>query len=202
MASVHLPVLRILLFFSLLAGLVGAGCSSSSETSTSGQGWIELFDGATLLGWKAQGEVNWRVENGAIVADEGEISLLTTEQQFLNYELELEFKAAPDTNSGVFLNSEAIVTNEATDCYEVNIAPPGNDFPTGSLVKFKRIEGQGETDTWRAYRLRVEHGTISVVLDGVPLMEHTVYPARPAGYIGLQKNRGRIAFRNIRIRSL
>jgi len=187
---------------SLLVVLVLSACPSPPASPESQSGWVELFDGSTLRGWTAQGEVKWRVENGAIVADEGEISLLTSEQKYLNYELELEFKAALNTNSGVFLNSEPVVKDEATDCYEVNIAPPTNDFPTGSLVRFKRIEGQGEKDIWRSYQLRVENGTVTVVLDGKQLMEHTVNPPRPAGYIGLQKNRGRIAFRNIRIRLL
>lgn len=166
------------------------------------KGWVVMFDGKTLDGWTEQGDVNWRVEDGAIVADEGEISLLTSEGKFLNYELELEFKAAPNTNSGVFLNTEPVVSSEATECYEVNIAPPTNPFPTGSIVWFAKVLGVGETDDWRSYQLRVEDGTITVILDGTELLKHTVENPRPAGFIGLQKNRGRIAFRKIRIREL
>ncbi len=177
--------------------VVVIGCAETNHSD-----WVELFDGKTLDGWKAQGEVNWRVEEGVIVADTGEISLLTTGRKFQNYELELEFKAALDTNSGVFLNSEPVVEDEATDCYEVNIAPPSNDFPTGSIVKFVRVEGQGEHDDWRKYQLKVQQNTVTVVLDGQELASHTVDNPRPAGYIGLQKNRGRIEFRNIRIREL
>ena len=29
-------------------------------------GWISLFDGETLFGWKAQGKVDWQVKDGAI----------------------------------------------------------------------------------------------------------------------------------------
>ncbi|ADE53994.1 family 16 glycoside hydrolase [Coraliomargarita akajimensis] len=164
--------------------------------------WVELFDGTTLNGWTKQGDVNWRVEAGAIVADDGEISLLTTNAQYLNYELDLEFKAAINTNSGVFLNTEASVTDELTQCYEVNIAPQTNGFPTGSIVGFAKIEGQGERDEWRRYQLKVKDGVVTVVLDGKQLLEHRMETPRPAGFIGLQKNRGRIAFRNIRLREL
>ncbi|MEM6884988.1 MAG: family 16 glycoside hydrolase [Verrucomicrobiota bacterium] len=173
---------------------------TESLVSEDQRDWVELFDGQTLNGWTAQGDVNWRVEDGAIVADTGEISLLTYDQKFRNYELELEFRAAQDTNSGVFLNSEPVVRDEATDCYEVNIAPPSNGFPTGSVVKFVRVEGQGERDEWRKYQLKVQDNQVTVVLDGQQLVEHTAEYPRPAGYIGLQKNRGRIAFRNIRLR--
>ena len=36
-------------------------------------GWISLFDGRTLFGWQPQTEANWRVEDGAIVVDRGEV---------------------------------------------------------------------------------------------------------------------------------
>ena len=164
--------------------------------------WVDLFDGKTLTGWTNQGDANWHVEHGTLTADTGEICLLTTAEQYENYELELEFKAELGGNSGVFLNSEAKVTNEAVDCYEINIAPPSNPFPTGSIVKIVKIEGQGEKDEWRSYRLRVENGTITVVLDGKELTKHKAAKPRPAGVIGLQKNAGKIAFRNIRIKEL
>ncbi len=167
-----------------------------------GAEWVDLFDGKTLTGWTNQGDANWHVEDGTLTADTGDVCLLTTAKQYENYELEVEFKAMVGGNSGVFLNSEAKVTNEAVDCYEINIAPPSNPFPTGSIVKIVKIEGQGEKDDWRRYRLRVENGTISVVLDGKELIKHQVANARCAGFIGLQKNAGKIAFRNIRIKEL
>lgn len=165
-------------------------------------GWVALFDGKTLTGWIKQGDADWKVEDGVITASEGPICLLTTKEKFENYELELEFRAAIGTNSGVFLNTLGVVKDEATDCYEVNIAPPTNGFPTGSLVKAVRIEGKGEQADWRKYQLRVQNGKVRVVLDGELLFEYTAKKPLPAGFIGLQKNRGKIAFRNIRVRKL
>ena len=37
-----------------------------------------------------------------MTADTGEVCLLTTKDKYENYELELEFKAATGTNSGVY----------------------------------------------------------------------------------------------------
>jgi hypothetical protein len=34
-------------------------------------GWITLFDGKNLDNWKAIGDANWRLEDGAVVADKG-----------------------------------------------------------------------------------------------------------------------------------
>lgn len=164
--------------------------------------WINLFDGETLKGWANQGDANWSVKEGVITASEGEICLLTTQKKYENYELELEFKAAIGTNSGVFLNTEAKVVDEAVDCYEVNIAPQSNAFPTGSIVKHHQVLGQGEKNEWRHYQILVNKGKITVMLDGKKLVEYTAPVPRPAGFIGLQKNKGLIAFRNIRVREI
>lgn len=164
--------------------------------------WVSLFDGKTLTGWTNQGGADFRVEDGAIVAETGEVCLLTTAKKYADYELELEFKAVSGTNSGVFLNTEPKVKDEAVDCYEVNIAPPSNPFPTGSIVKHHKVLGMGERDSWRTYNLRVEDGVVTVRLDGKKMVSYKPDRPRPAGFIGLQKNKGRIAFRKIRIRIL
>ena len=164
--------------------------------------WVNLFDGKTLTGWEIRKEANWTVTDGVITADTGPVSLLTTVDKYENFELEVEFKAALGTNSGIFLNTKENFKDEATDFYEINIADPTNAFPTGSVVQHVRIEGLGEKDEWRKYQLKVNKGTVSVTLDGKKLYEYVARPALPAGYIGLQKNKGLIAFRNIRVRKL
>ena len=166
------------------------------------QEWVELFDGKTLTGWDKRGNANWTVTDGVITADSGKVSLLTTVDKYENYELEVEFKAAIGTNSGIFLNTKENHKDEATDFYEINIADPTNAFPTGSVVQHVKVEGLGEKDEWRSYKLKVYKGTVSVTLDGKKLYEYVARPALPAGYIGLQKNKGLIAFRNVRVRKL
>ena len=182
----------------LFTQLLLSACLNASD-----YGWKSLFDGKSLEGWTAQVEgINWRVEDSAIVADSGPVGLLTTPQLFENYQIELEFKAAINTNSGIFLNTEPVVKDEALDCYEVNMAPQTNGFPLGSLVKFHRYEGLQESDKWRVYLITFEDGDVTVLLDGKELYSHKPSHVRPVGLIGLQKNSGRIEFKNIRIREL
>ena len=38
-------------------------------------GWLLLFDGKTMFGWKANGKADWRVADGTIVVTSGEKSL-------------------------------------------------------------------------------------------------------------------------------
>ena len=98
------------------------------------QGWISLFDGETLYGWKAQTEVDWHVTEGTIKATAGKSGLLRTTAQFSNYELSVDFKATAETNSGVFLRTSPKPKSAAKDCYEINIDSETNKFPTGGVV--------------------------------------------------------------------
>jgi 3-keto-disaccharide hydrolase len=171
------------------------------------QGWIQLFDGQTLFGWNKGSDVNWRVEDGAIVADAGKLGVLYTTTQFSDYVLHLEFAAEADTNSGILIHTPPQPNNPKGDCYEVNIAPPDNPFPTGGVVGIWKRQAPlpAVRARWRTYEVKVEGDRLAIALDGEPL---TPLPASVKlhslgrGHIGLQFNHGRIAFRNIRLRPL
>ena len=85
-------------------------------------GWIQLFDGETLFGWKPNSDVNWSVADGVITADKGtKPGLLLTSVPFADYELRCDFWMAKGGNSGVFLRTPAVPTDPGVDCYELNI---------------------------------------------------------------------------------
>jgi hypothetical protein len=163
--------------------------------------WDELFNGRNLDGWDMQSKADWRVEGGAIVVAKGKPGLLTTRGRYRDYELELEFRAAAGTNSGVFLSSPKTVTAPATECYELNIAPSSNPYPTGSLVGRMRHDG-GETGGWRKFRVKVENGRVEVWLEGRKVIDYKDRQPLAGGHIGLQLNSGRVEFRAIRIRKI
>ncbi|MDA1230834.1 MAG: DUF1080 domain-containing protein, partial [Planctomycetota bacterium] len=84
-------------------------------------GWISLFDGRTLFGWDVPTETNWHVEDGAIVVDSGEKSLLLTPFHFDDFELRCSFHVAEGGNSGIFLRTANNASDPAKDTYELNI---------------------------------------------------------------------------------
>ena len=168
-------------------------------------GWIQLFDGHTLFGWEVVGQANWRVKDGKIVVDEGEPCLLCTSVPWQDYELVVEFRAGPETNSGVFLRTPLQPIDPAVDCYEVNIAPSDNPFPTASIVK--RTTGNqpppsDATDAWRTLSMRLLGPQLQVSLDDILICDYDDPSPLPAGRIGLQLNHGPIEFRSVRLRPL
>ena len=94
------------------------------------------------------------------------MGLLCTTTRFVDYELKLEFKADKGTNSGVFLRTPLNPSDPSVDCYELNIAPPDNPFPTGSLVARSKHELKSESTGWQNFHVTVSGGEITVVLNG------------------------------------
>jgi hypothetical protein len=70
--------------------------------------WVPLFDGKDLVGWKANGEEKWVVEQGTIVGEStaNKYGYLTTERTYRDFDLRLKFKGEADGNSGLFLRSK------------------------------------------------------------------------------------------------
>ena len=165
-------------------------------------GWISLFDGESLFGWKAQTEVDWQVSEGTIKATQGEMGLLRTTSQFSDYELRLEFKSSAETNSGVFLRTNPNPKNPATDCYEVNIAPADNPFPTCSIVARQKTSSPVQTnDRWNRLRIIVDGDQGQVFLNGESVNDFATGDLG-LGFIGLQFREHKIQFRNLFLKPL
>ncbi|MFM8583821.1 MAG: DUF1080 domain-containing protein, partial [Planctomycetaceae bacterium] len=170
------------------------------------EGWISLFDGETLFGWKANNrETNWRVHAGVIEADAGPAGLLCTTSEFADYELRCEFRLASGGNSGIFLRTLLDPKEVTRDCYELNMCDSHPAFPTGSLVGLVKpetpVSGEGR---WLEYRVKCQGRTIEVLLAGRLVLRYTDDrpQARFRGLIGLQKNAGKAEYRNVFLRPL
>ena len=181
---------------------VAIGTDNRPSAASLDQGWISLFDGETLYGWKAQTEVDWQVTKGTIKATAGKSGLLRTTAQFSNYELSVDFKATPETNSGVFLRTSPKPKSAATACYEINIAQETTPFPTGGVVARSPIANPVKSDDqWHTMRMTIIGDKGEVFLDGQQVNAFTAADLG-RGYIGLQFKKHDIQFRNIFLKPL
>ena len=169
------------------------------------EGWVNLFDGVTLFGWHHQGQANFRVEDGLLVVDQGEKSLLCTAMKWDHYELVVEYRADELTNSGIFLSTSPQPGDITKDCYEVNIAPESHPFSTGSLVERKaatNVPNANDADAWRTMRIVHQSDEIVIQIDGVEVCQYQDEQPPQSGQIGLQYNQGKVEFRKVMIRPL
>ena len=168
-------------------------------------GWIRLFDGQSLMGWRNAGNADWKIEDGVMVATQGDPGLLCTSVRFSDFELMLEYKGSDKTNSGVFLRTPSIPTNPAQDCLEFNIAPPDNAFPTGSLVGRAKVNEQvdePEAGEWHTLHAMVDRDHVQTWVNGQMATDYMDTTGLTAGFIGLQFREGPIRFRNVKVRPI
>ena len=92
---------------SLLAVFAAFGISTGMATE---EGWVSLFDGKTLDGWKlaAHGKAEYSVKDSTIYGKTVEgspNSFLASEEEYGDFELEFEVKVHDELNSGVQIRS-------------------------------------------------------------------------------------------------
>ena len=83
---------------------------SAQKKETNADGWITLFDGQTLAGWKASEHPGtFTVLDGMIVAFGDRAHLFYTgsimDHTFKNFEFKAQVMTTPGSNSGIFIHS-------------------------------------------------------------------------------------------------
>lgn len=196
------PLFSAAIVFILVAPLFAAEQPNTLTKQEIADGWILLFDGETDFGWKAASKANWKVADGMISVSAGDKGLFCTTSEFADYVLKVDFRAEKDTNSGIFLRTPAQPTNPAVDCYELNIAPDDNPFPTGGFVARQKSDGGHTTGEWQSYEVIADGAHFEIKLDGKRVLDYVDPKPLPRGLIGLQLNSGPVAFRNIKLKPL
>lgn len=189
----------------LTGGLGLAGCAGPAGSRG---GWTTLFDGAstrTLDGWSPLGEGNWRIADGALEGRNGKGGFLLSQASYTDFEIESEFWADPDCNSGIFLRCQDRRNVTASNAYEVNIFDkrPDPSYGTGAIVDVSRVfvPYPQAANRWNQFRIFARGDWLQVVFNGQITAD--VRDSRlKSGPIALQSAGGVIRFRTVRIRSL
>jgi hypothetical protein len=211
----------------LLLGLLFQGCTNSPpheakpEPKDPGPPWQALFDGQDLDHWTPVGSAHWRVDQGEILGtqdgDPSLAGLLTTKDQFKNFELALEFKIDEHGkyNSGVYLRNEPGAGHQTG--YQVNIGRGvvgeycGGLYRNGWLSKGDVNDAIRRPNAWNTLHIIADGPHILVDLNGARVVDFTDTNPEPkllgAGVISLQTygaegHAGWVRFRNVKIRSL
>jgi hypothetical protein len=191
----------------LLFGLV-ALADAHRAAGQSGPGWTSLFDGKALGDWDQVGKANWRVEDGAIVADkllqEKGTAHLVTKQKYKDFQIYAEFWASDDANSGIFIRCQDPKSIGARNCYEVNIFDQRKDptYGTGAIVYFTEVNPMPKAGgKWNTFEITAKGRQITVVLNGKTTAElHNGLFAE--GPFTLQYGSGVIKFRKVAVKPL
>src|SRR4030042_3052582 len=145
------------------------------------QGWISLFDGQSLEGWKAgENAGTFSVQEGAIVAH-GPFSHLfyvgpICYGDFKDFELKVDVRTEPQANGGVFFHTQYQEKGLVAKGFEVQVNNSDRTDPlrTGSLYKMQNLtEAPAQDQEWFTMHVVVEGKHVTVAVGGRKLVDWT-----------------------------
>ena len=191
--------------------LIGFAAFSYSQQASGQTGWVTLFDAKNLDNWNKIGDANWRIEDGAVVADKGN-GFLVSKNSYGDFQLRAEFWVDDGANSGIFIRCVDPDKVTGSSAYEVNIwdQRPDPTYGTGAIVNVAKVDPMPKAaGKWNVYEIIAQGPKFTVTLNG----QKTVDGAQDAKFangrialqhgLGLKDNdRGVVKFRKVEIKPL
>ena len=181
-------------FLTLLTTLA-FGLAASAE-----DGWITLFNGKDLTGWKSNEEGEGKtgvftVEDGQIKVSGGRSHLFYVgadgKASFKNFELKAKFKTMPGANSGVYFHTAFQDKNWPDKGFECQVNATHKDRKkTGGLYDIADVmdNAPNKDEVWSEYDIKVEGKHVVLKIDGKVTTDWT----QPEGFVSPKGHLARI----------
>jgi hypothetical protein len=188
-------------------------CTSASAAGQS-DGWVSLFDGRSLTGWRAsENPATFGVANGEIVVHGPRAHLFyegpVMNHEFKDFELKLDVMTRERANSGIFIRTTFQPMDWPSQGYEVQVNNSHSDWRrTGSLYAVQDVRESLKDDQWFTVHIIVRNRRVQVLLDGRQVVDYTEPPGSRTRLTGttiaLQGHDpgSEVHYRNIRIKPL
>ena len=160
-------------------------------------GWISLFDGKSLAGWKSNEERPgvFSVIDGAIRASGGRAHLFYVGESlnatFKDFELKMKVKTTPGSTSGIYFHTAFQERGWPSKGYECQINNSGSDArKTGSLYGIKDVmrRSPASDNRWADITIKVVGRDISITVNDKEVVKYT----EPKDVKRLSSFRGRV----------
>ena len=191
---------------SLLVAVLAAGSAEQTGPVAGKDGWISMFDGKTLEGWKAgDNPESWKVVDGAITGDGERSHLFWMVRECENCEFRAEVRLNHSGNSGMYVR--AAFGPGFPKGYESQVENTSSDPQrTGSLYGMSKVLDQlVADDTWWTQTV-IAHGNHIVITVNDKVVTDFVDQKNTytKGYLALQQhNQGSVVqYRNLMMRPL
>jgi hypothetical protein len=199
--------------------------TSAARAYAGEAGFEPLFDGKSLAGWTVIGgkPKAWGVEDGRLVSFGEGGGWLSTARDYADFDLKLEFRLTPESNSGVYLRAPAEASHISRTGMEIQLLDETHPRyktiqpwqRTGAIYHVAAPEPGHlkPTGEWNTMEIHADGPHVVIRLNGATVVddrldahpelaaEHTGLK-RKEGRIGLQSHNGRVEFRGIEVRPL
>ena len=214
----------------------GAAQPNSLSSLERATGWRLLFDGATTNGWRRMGggpfpESGWEVIDGCLVhRKRGGGGDIVFDEEFGDFELELEWKVAPGANSGIKYRLPENEGQRSMFGHEYQVLDDalhrdGNNPLTSAAAVYALYPAEGKslvrTGAFNHARIVARGAHVEHWLNGVRVVDYEIesedwlqrvanskyrnsadFGRAPRGLIGLQDHGDEVWFRSIKLRPL
>lgn len=153
-----------------------------SAAARADEGWVSMFNGKDLAGWKSNEEVPgvFAVENGELKVHGGRAHLFyvgeSDDASFKNFEFKAKVKTLPQANSGLYFHTVFQATGWPAQGYECQVNATHKDRKkTGGLYAVQDVLDQApNTDgEWFDYYIKVEGKHITIKINEVTTVNWT-----------------------------
>jgi hypothetical protein len=216
MSPPHRTICRLL--FALLALFL---VSTAPAAEPDGEGWVTIFDGTSLDGWKINENADtWTLKDGMLIAkgERSHIFYVGDDKPFGDFELKVDVKAAPHSNGGIYFHTRFQETGWPRYGQEAQVNNTYEHDPkkSGSLYGIVDVTEQHiADDTWWTEHVIVKGRRITIKLNDKVVVEHEEPEGQPAfsdeferrlgsGTFALQGHDpgSTVSYRNIRVKRL
>ena len=197
--------------------------AGASLPAQQGGGWVSLFDGKTLDGWKVgENAASFKVEDGAIVINGPRAHLYydgpVANHDFKNFEFKADVMTTPGSNSGIYFHTAYQEGGWPSKGYEVQVNNSHTDpIRTGSLYNIVNVMNvaPAKDNEWFTQQIAVQGKKVTIKVNGKTTVEYTEPEGvqRPADMAGRLISKGtfalqghdpksRVQYKNIMVRVL
>lgn len=182
------------------------------------QGFVTIFDGKSLKGWKANENTDsWSLKDGALVAKGPRSHMFyMTDKPFTDFELKVECMTEKGSNGGIYFHTKYQDSGWPKYGYEAQVNNTHKDWrKTGSLYAVDDVREAPAVDgKWWTQHIIVKGRNIQILVDGKKVVDYTEPEDKKPGKDFTRKlNSGTFAlqahdpdsvvrFRNIRVKRL
>ena len=184
-------------------------------------GFVSLFDGESLDGWRVAEEnpESWKVVDGNLVCDGPRCHLFYVGEQapFKNFHFVAEVMTTPGSNAGIYFHTKYQPTGWPKYGYECQVNVSHTDpKKTSSLYGVENVADPGLKDNeWYTQEIIVQGRRVQLKVNGETLVDYTEAEGKQAdsdqferrlgeGTFALQAHdpNSKVFFRNLRVKKL
>jgi hypothetical protein len=152
-----------------------------AATASAADGWISMFNGKDLSGWKSNAEIEipqakakaFTVKDGELIIAGGRAHLFYVgengDAKFRNFEFRAKVKTTPGANGGIYFHTAFQEKGWPSAGYECQVNATHSDAKkTGGLYAVADVmnNAPNKDNEWFDYGIKVEGNRIIITIDG------------------------------------